>query len=312
MTPGDSAILDLVAPPPVERERLRRAEAPALPDDWGSHEIVVPSANRRQACRYQTVRPVVAIPVLPDGALDLATRYRGTVIDAASGGLGLQLEIPPDATPRFLSVGFTAPSGETQFVGVELRNVRPVTPTSSRLGTSYAGPANEILKKPVLAPQLDPQVMRYRYPIAPEVLASWVRAGILRPRLLDRVQVCPRCDTLVTYRGGCRACQSGRVERERLMHHFACAHVDRVAAFEHGGNLRCPKCRRQPLIVGADFDYQPGLAVCLDCGWKDSEAVQVAHCFRCAYRFPVEQAKHQDLIGYDVLRLDPLALLPAS
>jgi hypothetical protein len=254
---------------------------------------------------------VVAIPVLPNGQLDVATRIPGKVLDAAAGGLGLQLEIAPGAAPRFLSVGFATPTGELQFVGVELRHARPLTSTTCRLGTSYAGPANEILKSPVLAPRLDPQVMRYRHALAPEILEGWVRAGILRPRLLDRVQVCPRCDTLVTFRAGCRSCKSGRVERERLMHHFACAHVDRVSAFERGRELFCPKCQRGPLIVGADFDYQAGLAVCLDCGWKDSEAVQIAHCFRCALRFPVEQAKHQDLTGYDVLRLDPLALLPA-
>ncbi|MGE5195060.1 MAG: hypothetical protein ACM3U2_21410 [Deltaproteobacteria bacterium] len=311
MTPAAAEILELVASE-TGRQPSREAACEIAPTGRTAHAIRDALTERRRAPRYGTAFPIVAMPVLPNGSLEPGARFHGRLIDIAEGGLGLELEIDFNLVPRHMVVGVVTADGKTRYGGVELRHVQRTLPDRCRLGTHYAGPAHHLLKSPVLVPQFDPLVLRYCPPFDPDVLRGWVRAGILQPRLLDRVQVCPRCETLATFRPGCRACRSGRVQREQLIHHYACAHVDRVAAFEEGQCVRCPKCRCRPLIVGADFDYQEGLVNCLDCGWSGNEGVPIGQCFRCGLRFTGEQTKHLDLIGYDVLRLDPLALLAAS
>ncbi len=182
---------------------------------------------------------------------------------------------------------------------------------SKRLGTAFGGPAHSLLQTRLLAPVFEPQRMQYHSPLPESSLRGWVNAGILVPQPLDRVLVCPRCEALPTFRNACRACKSGRIHRERLIHHFACAYVDRIEAFDQGGVIVCPKCLRRNLVVGADFDYQQGPVICSDCHWSDNEPLSVGHCLRCGFRFSAEQAKEKQLVGYDVQRLDVLALLAA-
>jgi hypothetical protein len=224
------------------------------------------------------------MPVLPNGALDLSARTVGTLIDTAEGGMGLELDLDDSAIPRSMVVGVPMPDGNTHYAGLELRHVRRTPTERCRLGAHFAGPAHQILQSQVLVPEFDPQSMTYRQPYEPDVLKHWVQQGILKPRLLDRVQVCPQCETLATFRLGCKVCRSGRVQGERVVHHFA--------------------------VSGFSDENQTTL--CLDCGWRGNEPVAIGHCFRCGLRFPGEQAKHLELVGYDVLRLDPLALICAS
>src|SRR5204863_524990 len=81
------------------------------------------------------------------------------------------------------------------------------------------------------------------------LLEKWVEVGVLTPVLWDRIQVCPRCHGMPRYRKGCRSCGSVKVTNERLIHHFACAHVAPVSDFEKSGELVCPKCRMRRMIV---------------------------------------------------------------
>jgi hypothetical protein len=238
-------------------------------------------AERRRAPRFSTLRPVVVMPVLPNGALDLSARTVGTLIDTAEGGMGLELDVDDSAVPRSMVVGVPMPDGNTRYAGLELRHFRRTPTERCRVGAHFSGPAHQILKAQILVPEFDPQSMTYRQPYEPEVLKHWVQLGILKPRLLDRVQVCPQCGTLATFRLGCRVCRSGRVQCERV--------------FAVGG-----------------FSDQHQRIICLDCGWRGNEPAPIGHCFRCGLRFPGEQAKHIELVGYDVLGLDPLALIHAS
>ena len=67
-------------------------------------------------------------------------------------------------------------------------------------------------------------------------------------------------DALYLIRSG-----SVKVTNERLIHHFACAHVAPVSDFEKGGELVCPKCRMRRMIVASDFEYANGPYRCADC-----------------------------------------------
>ena len=82
-----------------------------------------------------------------------------------------------------------------------------------------------------------------------------------------------------------------------------------VKEFDQGDELVCPKCRQRKLVIGADFEYLSGPYQCLDCNWSDTQLELVGQCQACELRFPIQQAVEEELIGYHVHRLDPLALV---
>jgi CheY-like chemotaxis protein len=158
-----------------------------------------------------------------------------------------------------------------------------------------------------LVPIFDPQTMRHKFGVPMSVLRTWEQDGSLDKVLLDRVQKCPECRSLPTFRFGCASCGSGHVTNERLIHHFACAYAGPVNRFDDGEQLNCPKCRERNLIVGADFEYLNGPYVCLACDWSSAELEHIGHCLKCGFRFPAHEAFVEDLVGYHVNRMDLLA-----
>lgn len=166
-----------------------------------------------------------------------------------------------------------------------------VDPSVSRATQSLAGNG-------YLTPVFDPQSLRFNYGIPSPLLRGWQENGTLQKVLLDRVQVCPKCRALPSFRFGCASCGSGCVTNERLIHHFACAHVGRVEEFEKNDGLECPKCLTRQILVGADYEYLTGPYRCLDCGWSAAELEHVAHCLACQHRFPASESVIEDLVAY--------------
>ena len=163
-----------------------------------------------------------------------------------------------------------------------------------------------------ITPIFDPQTLKFSYGVSATLLRAWASDGTLQKVLLDRVQVCPKCLCVPTFRFGCSACGSGCVTNDRMIHHFACAHVGPAGDFDEGGELVCPKCRARRLVVGADFEHLTGPYHCLDCDWSDVELEHVAHCLGCSFRFPADQAVFEDLVGYYVHRLDLLGAVTSA
>jgi len=149
-----------------------------------------------------------------------------------------------------------------------------------------------------LTPVFDPMTLKYHYGLPSSMLRAWQDDGTLNKVLIDRVQVCPKCGALPSFRFGCAACGSGCVTNDRLIHHYACAHVAPIDDFEQNDRLVCPKCRVKDLIVGADFEYLTGPYRCLDCNWSAAELEHVAHCLACQYRYPASESVIEDLVAY--------------
>lgn len=135
---------------------------------------------------------------------------------------------------------------------------------------------------------------------APQAAAARQR-GALGEVLLDRVWVCPQCRALPSFRPACPCCGSAGVERDRMMHHFACAFVGSTGEFQVSDEgLACPKCCTQRLTVGTDCEYLDGPWRCPDCDWNTAELEIVGHCLKCGFRFPAQQAVLEDLVGHCV------------
>jgi hypothetical protein len=256
---------------------------------------------------------MLAIPLLPDGRLDWDAHAEGTVVDVSAVGVGIEFEKInwPDA-PHWL-IGVVADGGEVRFAGIEVRNRAGRADSGTlRVGGLMGGIGGEILAKIGVTPAA-PQVGTELVPHMSEaVIDNWIEHGVLEAALGDRALMCPQCRSLPTFRRGCACCGSGRVRADRMIHHYACAHVGRVSDFETPCGIVCPKCRSKDLIVGADFEYAAGPFVCCDCQWSSSELELVGDCTRCGLRFPEIQAFEQELRGFRVNRLDPLALIAPS
>ena len=163
-----------------------------------------------------------------------------------------------------------------------------------------------------IMPVFDPQTLKFGSGLPATVLRAWESDGSLRQVLLDRIQVCPQCRSLPTFRFGCSVCGSGCVTNDRMIHHFACAHVGPAADFDEDGELVCPKCRVRRLVVGADFEHLMGPYRCLDCDWSAAELEHVAHCLGCGYRFPANEAVIEDLVGFHAQPLGSLDVIPVA
>ena len=135
---------------------------------------------------------------------------------------------------------------------------------------------------------------------APQAAAARQR-GEVSEVLLDRVWVCPQCRALPSFRPACSCCGSAIVERDRMLHHFACAFVGSTGEFQVSDEgLACPKCCTQRLMVGTDCEYLDGPWRCTDCDWNTAELEIVGHCLKCGFHFPAQQAVLEDLVGHCV------------
>lgn len=268
-------------------------------------------AERRQHPRYLLTRPIFAIPVLPDGSPADAYSADGFSIDVSAGGLQFEIMGLDRVPSKHVIVGIEAIDTVLHFATVEAKRV-DTTEHGVRIGGEFATPDHDLLRRENLEPSFNPHAGRFHTALPIDTISKWVEFGIFRATLMDRVLICPQCQALPTFRNGCRICGSVRLHSRPLIHHFACAHVGYVSDFEQEGSIICPKCRTRNLIVGADYEHLNGPYRCLDCDWSDTDLEMVGECLMCSFRFPIHEALEEDLIGYHVNRLDPLALLAGN
>ena len=169
----------------------------------------------------------------------------------------------------------------------------------------------EVFESEMIFPVLESTTMKYALPYPDSVMASICKIGGAVSVGLDSVMVCPTCRGLPTMRYGCSHCLSTNVHASKMIHHFACAHVDFVANFERDDQLVCEKCRTRGMIIGSDYEYLDGPNTCSDCGEANLEKVLIGHCLSCENRFNFESAVEMEIFGYRVNKLDILVLIGA-
>lgn len=150
-------------------------------------------------------------------------------------------------------------------------------------------------------PALDLSQLKFVPTLPSPQIETARQRGALSEVLLDRVWVCPQCRALPSFRPACPCCGSAGVERDRMLHHFACAFVGSTAEFQVSDDgLSCPKCCTRRLMVGTDCEYLDGPWRCPDCDWNTAELEIVGHCLKCGFRFPAHQSVLEDLVGHQI------------
>lgn len=272
----------------------------------GSSEMTVRAVpQRRREARYAIDAPAILFPIQPDGTP--GREIAAMTVDVSLGGIGILAQEDSKAVPDICLVGVECRDGNYRYATVEWRHRRLSLP-AIRLGGRFMRHADDPFHETRLTPRFDPKELRYKPIMDGVLLGEWTARGILLPQQVDRIKVCPHCETLLTFRDGCPQCGSPKIKESQLIHHFACAHVAPVAAFGENG-LACPKCRAPNLVVGADFEYLKGPYDCAECDWSDSETTLIAECMQCAHRFHGREAREIDLYVYYLNRLDPMALI---
>ena len=276
------------------------ATLPSIRDGGG------PANDRRLLPRREKSQSVAVIPVLLDAGPGELQWAEATTENVSATGLAITIKATGPLQSRAVVIGADSPTGGRAFATLEITS-QAIDGDSNRIGGRWAiGSAEDVLVPDKLRPRVDPRTLSFVYGWPEETLDQWTRLGVLRQYLVDRVLLCDRCGSVPSWRNGCHVCGSGRIHRDRLIHHFACAHVSRASDFETAAGLQCPKCRTAKLIVGSDFEFIEGPVECYDCGAKGGQPSMAAMCHRCHRRFGMDEAEERLLYAYHVERLDPL------
>jgi hypothetical protein len=237
----------------------------------------------------------------------------GCSVDSSTSRVLFQLD-RDDRLPELpLVIGVALPGQPRQFAFAKIQSQRTINGVVRVAVEPRGNTPEDLFCDQNLTPHIDVNRFQFTYGVSADAMRLWESIGVLRKYLVDRVLVCPACGSLPTWRYGCPHCGSARYNRDRLIHHFACAHVDHADAFQiDEETLRCPKCRATRLIAGTDFQYVPGPLNCFDCRASGVQGVLCCLCHQCQNRFDAKAANELDLYGYHFDRLDLLDIVAAS
>lgn len=265
--------------------------------------------NQRLVNRYEISNPVICFPVLQSHEVSSNFSIVGIAADIGVNGIRLVLEGSQPNLGLELVIGVEQKNGLYQYCAGTVASSRRTSPTTSEVGVEFRGYMYEVFESELIFPVLESTTMKYKLPYPDSVMASICRIGGAVSIGLDSVLTCPSCCGLPTTRFGCSHCFSTNVSASRMIHHFACAHVDFVEKFEQGDELVCEKCRTRGMIIGSDYEYLDGPNMCADCGEANFEKILIGHCMSCENRFDFESAVEMEIFGYSVNKLDILVFV---
>ncbi|MGD0093979.1 MAG: diguanylate cyclase [Planctomycetota bacterium] len=169
-----------------------------------------------------------------------------------------------------------------------LTAVAPVFDPSSSLGYVY------------------PDVVRYtgRYGAEEEILEHLAGQGLLSPKLAQRLRVCPDCGRHnLVFTEVCPGCGSLDFSHHEVLHHFACAHVNSVAAFQKGDKLVCPKCQKELRHIGLEYEKPASYYRCESCKAISPSPKVQGRCLACGHVCDPGQTREKLIYQYTVTPL---------
>lgn len=130
--------------------------------------------------------------------------------------------------------------------------------------------------------------------------------------------VCPSCKSAeVSDKYACPFCNGQDLEKGVQIQHFSCGHVDLEARFQKDGNFACPRCGKEPRLIGTDYQRIENVFHCNHCGREFSIPKIAQTCSDCNASFAHEEADLKPVFGYtfneekrDEILADSLMVFP--
>ena len=123
--------------------------------------------------------------------------------------------------------------------------------------------------------------------------------GIFKRKFHEKIIVCPSCfSPNVSNDYVCPNCNSIDIERKALLEHTACGNVDSVDNFLVEGSLLCPKCNKELVEAGIDYQKLGAWFQCGQCGKRSDMPTPIHRCRSCGHIFSVRDSGFVNLYAY--------------
>jgi Zn finger protein HypA/HybF involved in hydrogenase expression len=132
-------------------------------------------------------------------------------------------------------------------------------------------------------------------------LEALARRNYLETRFLDRVSLCPKCNSHhLNIREICPGCRRAHLVTETLLHHFRCGYVGIPAEFAQtkDGGYICPKCNGRMHHLGTEYDRLGRAFRCRTCAVISENPPAEAVCLSCGNKTPAESLISRDVHSY--------------
>lgn len=132
-----------------------------------------------------------------------------------------------------------------------------------------------------------------------EFLERLTSARILDSKLLDKVIVCPSCNSPAVYsKYNCPRCSSFNVGKAMIIEHVKCGYVNSSELFKKGAGLICPNCKSP--VGDADYRKIGTSFLCNTCGSR-FENPRISHmCNSCSDVFTFKEAKYEPVYQFQL------------
>jgi len=123
--------------------------------------------------------------------------------------------------------------------------------------------------------------------------------GIFKRKFQEKVLVCPSClSPNVSNDYVCPNCNSIDIERKTLLEHTSCGNIDNVDNFLVEGGLFCPKCNKELVEEGTDYQRLGAWFQCTQCGKRSDVPSPIHRCRNCGHIFTIRDTGFVNLYAY--------------
>lgn len=123
--------------------------------------------------------------------------------------------------------------------------------------------------------------------------------GIFKRKFHEKIIVCPSClSANITSDYVCPNCNSIDIERKTLLEHTMCGTIDGIDSFLVAGGLLCPKCNKELIEAGADYQKLGSWFECSQCNQRSDMPSPIHRCRNCGHIFTIKDAGFVTIYAY--------------
>jgi hypothetical protein len=123
--------------------------------------------------------------------------------------------------------------------------------------------------------------------------------GIFKRKFFEKVLVCPSClSANVSNDYVCPNCNSIDIERKTLLEHTSCGTIDSVDNFLVEGGLICPKCSKELMEAGIDYQKLGSWFQCAQCSKRSDMPSPIHRCRSCGHIFTIKDTGFVNIYSY--------------